>query len=96
MKYVVVPIDPKERYGKLTERYKDVMIHIRNSVNSDFVAVPMVVENANPAKGEIQYIANMKAIPCNAGITYVEYYIDEMFKGVYNGTKSYRVPVNKN
>lgn len=93
--FYIVPSDPKERYGKLTERYKDVTIHIRDSVNSDFVAVPMVVESANPAKGEIQYLANMKATPCDSGIEYVEYYIDKTFKGIYNRSKYYTVPVSK-
>ncbi|MGA2172003.1 MAG: hypothetical protein ABSG82_03180 [Sedimentisphaerales bacterium] len=96
VKYVVVPIDPKEKFGKLTERYKNVTIHLRDSVNSDFVAVPMVVESANSGIGELQMKADMKPIPCNSGIEYVEYYIDCMFNGVYNRTKLYRVPISKN
>ena len=88
--------DPKEKHGKLSERYKDVMIHIRDSSNGDFISVPMVIENADPATGDIQFSAIMKEIPCDSGITYVEYYIDEIFNCVYNRTKLYRIPVSKN
>jgi hypothetical protein len=87
--------DPKEKHGKLAERYKDVVIHIRDSSNSNFITMPMVIENVTPATGDIQFNATMKAIPCDSGITYVEYYIDEMFNCVYNRTKLYRVPVTK-
>jgi hypothetical protein len=95
MKFSVVPVDPKEKYGKLAGRYKDVTIHIRDSVNSDFVVVTMIVESVDPATGEIKYIAYMKPISYNTDIRYVEYYMDYMFDHSYNRTELYRVPVSK-
>ena len=79
VKYVVIPVDPKEKRGKLTERYKNITIHIRDSLNDNFLAVPMAVESVNPEIGEMQMKADMKPIPCNFGIEYVEYYIDCIF-----------------
>ncbi len=94
--YSVVPVDPKEKYGKLAERWKNVTIHIRDSLNGNFLAVPMVVESVNPQIGEIYYKADMKPLPCNSGIEYVEYYIDEIFGPNYNRTRLYKIPVSKN
>jgi len=94
--YSNTPYDPKEKRGKLTEIYKDVAVHIRDSSNSDFVAVPMVLEKAIPATSEIWFISTMKTIPCDSDITYVEYYIENMNNGVYERTRLYRVPVSKN
>jgi hypothetical protein len=94
--FYIIPPDQKERYGKLTERYKDVTVYICNSRDSNFIAVPMVVESANPKTGDLRMKADMKLIPCDSGITYVEYYICSKLNGVYNRTKSYRVPIIKN
>jgi hypothetical protein len=96
VKFVVIPVDPKEKRGKLVERYKNVTIHIRNSLNGDFLAVPMVIENANPKIGEIYYKTDMKPISCNSDIEYVEYYIDDIFGPNYNRTEAFKVPVSKN
>jgi hypothetical protein len=93
--YSNTPYDPKEKRGKITEIYKDVSVHIRDSSNSDFVAVPMVLEKAIPATSEIWFISTMKTIPCDSDITYVEYYIENMNNGVYERTQLYKVPVSK-
>jgi hypothetical protein len=94
--YSITPPDPKERRGKLTEKYKDVAVHIRGSSDSNFVAVPMVLEKAIPATSEIWFISTMKTVPCDSNITYVEYYIENRTNGVYGRTQLYRVPVSKN
>ncbi|MDD5134222.1 MAG: hypothetical protein PHP01_02270 [Phycisphaerae bacterium] len=94
--FYVWPTDPKEKYGKLSERWKDVIIHIRDSSAGDFSTVPMVLQNVDTNIGKLYFKANMKPIPCSFGIKYVEYYIDEMFDGHYNRTELYRVPVSKN
>jgi len=95
VKYVVIPADPKEKYGKLSERYRDVTIHIRDSLNGNFLAVPMVIESVNPEIGEMRMKADMKLIPCDSGVEYVEYYIDNIFGPNYNRTKLYKIPVSK-
>ena len=94
--FCVWPADPKEKYGELSERWKDVTIHIRDSSTGDFLTVPMVLQNADPKTGKSYFKADMKPIPCSFGIKYVEYYIDEMFDGHYNRTELYRIPVNEN
>jgi hypothetical protein len=91
----VVPVDPKEKHGKLTERYKNVAIHIRYSSDNNFIAVPMVVESVNPKIGELQMKADMKPIPCESGIEYVGYFIDCVFDNHYNRSKYYIVLVSK-
>jgi hypothetical protein len=93
--FYVVPIDPKEKYGKLTERYKDVVIHIHYSSDTNFITVPMVVESANPKTGELRMKADMKPIPCDANIEYVGYRMDCMLNNHYNQSKYYIVPVSK-
>lgn len=87
--------DPKEKHGKLAERYKDFVIYIHYSSDNNFIAVPMVVESANPKTGELQMKADMKPIPCDANIEYVGYRIDCMFDNHYNRSKYYIVPVGK-
>jgi hypothetical protein len=92
--YSVVPVDPKEKRGKLTERYKNITIHIRDSLNNNFLAVPMVIESVNPKIG-MYMKADMNPISCSSGIEYVEYYIDSVFDRRSNSTKTYRIPVSK-
>jgi hypothetical protein len=92
--YYVVPVDPKEKHGKLTERIKDVVIYIHYSSDNNFIAVPMVVERVNPKTGELQMAANMPPIPCDSGIEYVAYYINDMSDNHYNQSKYYIVPVS--
>ena len=94
--YSIVPIDPKEKHGKLTERFKEFVIHIHYSSDNNFIDVPMVVESVNPEIGELQMKANMQPIPCDSGIEYVAYYIDDLFDNHYNMSKYYIVPVSKN
>lgn len=94
--YSITPYDPKEKRGKLTEKYKNVVVHIRDSSDSNYVAVPMVLEKAIPATSEIWFNSTMKPIPCDPAITYVEYYIEHMINGVYERTRLYKVPVSKN
>lgn len=87
--------DPKEKYGKFVDRYKDVNIHIRDSLNENYINVPMIIKKADQATGEIIFTTTMKAIPCNTGIEYVEYYIDFIFDHNYQRTKIYKIPVSK-
>lgn len=96
LSYHVVPLDPKQKHGKLTERIKDVVIYIHNSSDSNFIAIPLSATNISPEIGEIQFNATMKPVPCDSGIEYVEYYIEETCDCVYNRTRLYRVPVGKN
>jgi hypothetical protein len=88
--------DPKEKYGKLAGRWKDVTIHIRNSSDSNLVAVPMVLQSADPKTGYSVFSADMKPIPCDPNVKYVEYYEDGRFDNCFSGTRLYRVPVSKN
>lgn len=87
--------DPEEKYGKLAERWKNITIHIRDSSDSNFLAVPMVIQDADPKTGKSYFKADMKPISCDPSIKYVEYYIDEMFDYHYNRTEIYKVPVGK-
>ena len=88
---VEIHINPPQRIGNHPERCKDVTIHIRNSADSNFIAVPMVLENANLNRGELHWKADMKPISCDSGIEYVEYYIDYTFG--YNYSKYYRTDI---
>jgi hypothetical protein len=94
--YSITMPDPKERYGKLSERWKDVTVHIRDSSDSNFIAVPVVLQSANPKTGESCFKVTMKPVSCGSYIKYVEYYIDYMFDNNYSGTRLYRVPVSRN
>lgn len=96
VEFFVIPVDPKEKHGKLAEEWKDVTIHIRDSLNGNFLAVPMVVESVNPKISKMYLKASMKPIPCDSGIEYVEYYMDFVFDRRNNSTKTYKVPVSKN
>ena len=90
-------IIPYKTLGSHIDRCKDVAIHIRDSSNNSYTAVPMIVENINRNLGKINLKADMKPIPCDSGIGYVEYYIDYMFgrKGCkYYRTDLYKVPVS--
>jgi hypothetical protein len=90
-----IVVNPPEALGKHIERCKDVTIHIRDSLNGNFVAVPMVLESVRLKFGELHWNATMKPIPCDSGIGYVEYYIDYMFGLKYYRTKYYRIPVSR-
>jgi hypothetical protein len=97
---VEIHINPPELIGKHPERCKDVTIHIRDSVDGNFIAVPMVLESVNFKVGKLYWKADMKPILCDAGVEYVEYYIDYTIRefGHYNKyyrTDYYRVPVSK-
>jgi hypothetical protein len=94
--YSITPPDPREKRGKLTEMYKDVVIHIRYSSDSNFIAVPMAIESVTPTTSEIRFNAIMKPILCDSGVTYIECYIDLMINGVYERNKLYKVQVSKN
>ena len=93
--FYVWPEDPKEKYGKLAERWKDVTIHIRDFSNDNFLAVPMVIESVNPEIGEMRMKADMKLIPCDSGVEYVEYYIEDTFGYHYSRTEIFKVPVSR-
>ncbi|MGA2679780.1 MAG: hypothetical protein ABSF37_10845 [Sedimentisphaerales bacterium] len=97
----VIEIDiciiPYETLGSHIDRCKDVTIHIRDSSNNSYTAVPMIVEKINRNLGRMDLKADMKPIPCDSNIGYVEYYIDYMFgrKGYkYYRTDIYRVNVS--
>jgi len=92
--FVVTPRDPKEKYGKLTERWT-VAVNIRNSSIGNFTAVPMVIESVNPEMGELHLKANMKPIPCTPDINYIDYYIDDIFDHNYHRMGLHSVPVSK-
>jgi hypothetical protein len=94
--FSVWPDDPKEKYGKLVDRYRNVVIHIYDSTTNDYTTVPAETPGIvfNERK-RLAIRANMKPIPCDSGIEYVEYYIDFVFDGRNNSTKIYRVPVSK-
>jgi hypothetical protein len=92
--FSVWPDDPQEKYGKLTDRYRNVVIHIRDSTTNDYTAVPAETPGVVFHEGtRLAVKANMKPIPCDSGIEYVEYYMDFVFDGRNNSTKKYRVPV---
>ena len=93
--FVVTPRDPKEKLGKLTERYKDITIHFHDYAINEFISIPMVVESANTKTGQFQMKAEMKPIPCDSDEKYVDYYIDFTFKGIYNSSKHFIIPVIK-
>jgi len=95
-----IVINPPQLIGNHPERCKDVTIHICNSADSNFIAVPMVLENANLNRGELHWKADMKPILCDSGVEYVEYYIEYTIRefGHYNKyyrTDYYKVPVSK-
>jgi hypothetical protein len=94
--YSISTADPKEKYGKLAERWKDATIRIRDSSKGDFLAVPMVIQSVDLKTGESYFKATMKPIPCDSNIAYLEYYIDVIFDNNYNRTTLYRVPVGRN
>ena len=95
-----IVVNPPQLIGNHPERCKDVTIHIRDSVDGNFIAVPMVLEKANLNRGELYWKADMKPILCDAGVEYVEYYIDYTIRefghySKYYRTGFYRVPIGK-
>jgi hypothetical protein len=97
-----IVVRPPQTVYKHPERCKDVTVHIRDSADSNFIAVHMVLDSANLNRGEcyLYWKAGMKPVPCDSNIEYVEYYIDfSIVKyGHYNvnrRTDCYRVPVSK-
>ncbi len=98
-----IVVNPPQIIDKHPERCKNVTVHIRDSADSNFIAVPMVLDSTNLNRGALYlyWKAEMKPVPCDSNIDYVEYYIDFSIveyghHNVNRSTDTYRVPVSKN
>jgi hypothetical protein len=88
--------DPRDWRWSLSEKCKNFTAHFRDSQSEDFLAVPMVIVSMEPKIGRAELEAKMPAVPCDAGIEYVEYYYDNITPNyVYNRTKVFRIPVSR-
>jgi hypothetical protein len=55
----------------------------------------MIVDSVDAETGKLQMKADMNPIPCNSGIEYVGFIIDDTFDNSYNKSDYYIVPVIK-
>jgi hypothetical protein len=95
-----IVVNPPQLIDKHSERCRDVIVHIRNSADSNFIAVPMVLDSMNLDRGEFYWKADIKPVSCDSNIEYVEYYIDYSIVefghySKYHRIGFYKVPVSR-